>query len=78
MPATPIVPSEVVAKLEAMIAGNADTGVKSYTIAGRTLERYSVAELLQLLEYWRRRAAKAANDAADCPRLGGRRIACYL
>ena len=73
-------PAEVVAKIEAMLAGNASDGVKSYTISSpggvgqRTLERYSVTELLQLLEYWKRQAAKVANPT----RLGGRRIACAL
>lgn len=62
-----------------MIAGNAADGVKKYKIAGqsggsRELERYSMDELLKLLEYWRRRAAKETAPA----RLGGRRIACYL
>lgn len=62
-----------------MIAGNAADGVKKYKVAGQTggsreLERYSVDELLKLLEYWRRRAQQEANPG----RLGGRRIACYL
>lgn len=74
----PVNPADVVLKLEAMLAGNASDGVKSYAIGGRTLERYSVTELLALLEYWRRRAAAAANAASLTPRLGGRRIACYL
>lgn len=75
---SPVNPADVVLKIEAMLAGNASDGVKSYAIAGRTLERYSVNELLALLEYWRRRAATVANNASTTPRLGGRRIACYL
>lgn len=62
-----------------MLAGRADDGVKKYKIAGQTggsreLERYSMAELLDLLNYWKRRAAKEAAPG----RLGGPRIVCYL
>lgn len=44
---------KIVEMIEQMIAGNASEGVKSYRINNRELERYSVAELLQLLNYWK-------------------------
>ena len=44
---------QIVEKIEAMIAGNAGEGVRRYKINNRELERYSVAELLQLLSYWK-------------------------
>lgn len=45
----------IVEMIESMIAGNAGEGVKRYKINNRELERYSVAELLQLLSYWKNR-----------------------
>ncbi len=50
--------AKMVEMIEAMMAGNASEGVKSYSINNRTLERYSMAELLQLLSYWRMRLAQ--------------------
>lgn len=44
---------KMVEMIEAMMAGNASQGVRSYKINNRELERYSVAELLQLLNYWK-------------------------
>jgi hypothetical protein len=45
----------MVEMIEAMMAGNASEGIKSYTINNRSLERYSVEELMTLLSYWRGR-----------------------
>lgn len=39
--------------VQAMLEGNASEGVRRYRINNRELERYSVAELLQLLSYWK-------------------------
>lgn len=47
--------AKMVEMIEAMMAGNASEGVKSYSINNRTLDRYSIPELLQLLSYWRMR-----------------------
>lgn len=44
---------KIVGMIEAMIAGNAPEGVRRYRINNRELERYSVAELLQMLNYWK-------------------------
>ena len=46
---------KMVEMIEAMMAGNASQGVRSYKINNRELERYSVAELLSLLSYWKSR-----------------------
>ena len=45
----------IVENIEAMMKGNATEGVRRYKINNRELERYSVAELMQLLSYWRHR-----------------------
>ena len=39
--------------IQTMLEGNAAEGVRSYKINNRELERYSVAELLQLLNHWK-------------------------
>lgn len=44
---------KMVEMIEAMMAGNASEGVRRYRINNRELERYTVAELLQLLNYWK-------------------------
>jgi hypothetical protein len=62
----------VVEMIEAMIQGNAGEGVKRYKINNRELERYSVPELLQLLSYWRQRAAVERRRKNGLSSLGPR------
>lgn len=47
----------MVAKIEAMLEGNASAGVRRYRINNRELERYTLAELMELLGYWKRQLA---------------------
>lgn len=61
------------AAVVAMISGRASDGIKSYEIAGRRLERYSLAELLRLRDQLRadvngERAAAGLPPLADTPR----------
>ncbi|AHF94024.1 hypothetical protein OPIT5_03860 [Opitutaceae bacterium TAV5] len=75
-PGTPAVSyREIVRKIDAMMAGRADDGVKSYQINNRRLDRYSITELLELRKYY---AGLAARQETPRDRLGGRRIVCYL
>ena len=60
----------MVEMIEAMIAGNASAGVKSYTINNRTLERYSIDELLKLLTFFRNRLAKERRKSRGESPLG--------
>jgi hypothetical protein len=48
----------MVEMIEAMMAGNASAGVRSYKINNRELERYGIEELLKLLAFWRNRLVK--------------------
>lgn len=55
--------AQIVEKIEQMIAGTAGENVKQYSVAGaaggsRSLVRYSPAELLELLKYWRARLTR--------------------
>ena len=63
---------KMVEMIEAMMAGNASEGVRRYKINNRELERYSVAELLQLLSYWRERAAREKRGGGLGPRISVR------
>lgn len=63
---------KMVEMLEAMQAGNASEGVRRYKINNRELERYSVAELLQLLSYWKERAARERRGGRLGPRISVR------
>lgn len=62
----------IVEMIESMIQGNAGEGVKRYKINNRELERYSVAELMQLLSYWRQRAATERRRENGISTLGPR------
>ncbi len=44
---------QMVEMIEAQMKGNAPEAVRRYRINNRELERYSVAELLSLLSYWK-------------------------
>jgi hypothetical protein len=69
--------AQIVEKLEAMVAGgNVAQGVRKYRINNRELENYSVAELLDLLKYWRKRLVKE-NRIARGLSPNGPRIAVY-
>lgn len=57
------VAEKTVAMLEKALSGSADPTVKSYQINNRRIDRYSATELLDLLQYWRKRVA--AEKAAE-------------
>lgn len=63
---------QIVEKIETMIAGNAGEGVRRYKINNRELERYSVAELLQLLSYWKAQARTEERKENGLSALGPR------
>ena len=60
----------MVEMIEAMMAGNASAGVRSYKINNRELERYGIDELLKLLTFWRNRLAKERRKARGESPLG--------
>lgn len=60
---------KVVENIEAMIAGNASQGVRSYKINNRELERYSISELLSLLSYWKAQARRERGNGGLGPRI---------
>lgn len=55
---------EIVSKIEKALAGSADPTVKSYQINNRRIDRYSVSELLSLLDYFKKKIASA--DGKRC------------
>ena len=63
---------KMVEMIEAMMAGNAGEGVRRYRINNRELERYSVAELMQLLSYWRERMKRESRGGLPGPRISVR------
>jgi hypothetical protein len=58
--------------INSMLTGNAAEGVRRYKINNRELERYSVAELLQLLSYWKAELKKEERAEAGRSTLGPR------
>ena len=55
-----------VAHIQAMLAGGATLEAKRYKINNRELERHSIAELLQLLSFWRRELSRESRrDSAS-------------
>lgn len=58
--------------INGMLTGNAAEGVRRYKINNRELERYSVAELLQLLSYWKAELKKEERTEAGRSTLGPR------
>jgi hypothetical protein len=44
---------ENIEKIEAVLTGKAESDIKSYEIAGRSLEKHSISELIQLAEYYK-------------------------
>lgn len=63
---------KMVEMIQAMMAGNASEGVRRYKINNRELERYSVAELLQLLSYWKAQVKNEVRAAGGRSTLGPR------
>jgi len=63
---------QTVDNLEAMMAGNASDMVKKYKINNRELERYSTAEILSMLKYWRSRLQSENRKAKGIYGLGPR------
>lgn len=53
----------VLAKIDSLIAGRADSDVASYSIAGRSLAKMSIPDLLQWRDHYR--AIVAAEEKAD-------------
>lgn len=60
---------KIVDMIDAQMAGNAAEAVRRYKINNRELERYSVAELLQLRSFWQ---AKVLKENRGGSRLGPR------
>jgi hypothetical protein len=58
--------------IQTMLEGNAGEGVRRYRINNRELERYSVAELLQLLSYWKAELKREERAEAGRSTLGPR------
>jgi len=61
----------MVDKIESLLVGKADADVSSYSIAGRSLTKMTFQELIQNRDYYKREAAKEANDAALAAGKGG-------
>ncbi len=59
------VAEKTVAMLEKALSGSADPTVKSYQINNRRIDRYSATELLDLLNYWRKRLAAESGTPQD-------------
>jgi hypothetical protein len=63
---------KMVEMIESQMAGNASEGVRRYRINNRELERYSVAELLSLLSYWKNQLRIEERRARGQSALGPR------
>lgn len=61
---------QMVDAINAMLLGNASVGVRRYKINNRELERYGVAELLQLLRHFELMVAKEKRKALHRSVLG--------
>lgn len=53
----------MVDKIEALLQGRADKDVSSYSIAGRSITKMSVSELIDWRDYYRREAKKEKRDS---------------
>jgi len=62
----------MVEMIEKMLKGNASAGVKSYQINNRSLERYSIPELLQLLNYYKNQLSREVRSSKGMSGLGPR------
>lgn len=62
--ADPRVHAEImVAKIESLLQGKADSDVSNYSIAGRSLTKLSFTELTDARDYYKREMVKHENDA---------------
>ena len=52
----------MVAKIETLLAGKADSDVAEYTIAGRSLTKLSFSELLQARDYYKKEVSRLRNN----------------
>lgn len=52
----------MVAKIESLLAGKADSDVAEYTIAGRSLTKLSFSELLQARDYYKKEVSRLRNN----------------
>jgi hypothetical protein len=59
-----------VAHIQAMLAGGATLEAKKYKINNRELERHSIAELLQLLSFWRRELSRESRLSSGISSIG--------
>ena len=63
---------KIVEMIDAQMAGNAAEAVRRYKINNRELERYSVAELLQLRSFWQSKVLKETRGNGLGPRIAVR------
>lgn len=56
--------TEALEKIEAVLLGKMDNDVQSYTVKGRTLSKYTVAELMQLRDQLKAEIKKEKLDKA--------------
>ncbi len=61
---------KAVKNIEAILAGGATIEARRYKINNRELERYSIAELLQLLSFWRKELADEERKEKGASKLG--------
>jgi hypothetical protein len=62
--ADPRIHAEImVAKIESLLQGKADSDVSSYSIAGRSLTKMSFTELIEARDYYRKEIIKHENHA---------------
>jgi hypothetical protein len=54
----------MVAKIESLLSGRADKDVSSYSIAGRSLSKLSITDLLQWRDYYRKEVNKERRESA--------------
>lgn len=54
---------KMLAKIESLLEGKADSDVSSYSIAGRSLTKLSFQELVDARDYYRREVVKHKNDS---------------
>lgn len=54
----------MVDKIESLLSGKADKDVASYSIAGRSIAKMSITDLIQWRDYYRKELAKEHREAA--------------
>ncbi len=63
---------KALAKIRASLAGDISTGVRSYEINGRKLERYSIGEILSLEKHFAAQVMREKRRASGLSTLGPR------